>query len=212
MLKITIKLTVKVFVRHVFFFNVALDHDFGLKDGRAPPALDLLVMMGLQVVNERRRHRGTVSLVTVQRKHPQATRTLQLVRAIVSLLEVVDDVLVGRAPEPTNGTRVRHFSPHVTPLHVVDQQNFFGEALFANSAHEREHLLVVDLVDVALVGVGVVELLEAVFALGEVRKVDGSRAIGIHMQAQVFHELDVVHEKLLTNVAFERHVRFEFLI
>jgi hypothetical protein len=52
--------------------------------------------------------------------------------------------------------------------------------------------------------------LVAVLALGQIRQVNGGGAVALHVQVQVLHELNVVHEHLLADVALERHVRLEF--
>jgi hypothetical protein len=52
--------------------------------------------------------------------------------------------------------------------------------------------------------------LVAVLALGQIRQVNGGGAVALHVQVQVLHELDVVHEHLLADVALERHVRLKF--
>ena len=51
--------------------------------------------------------------------------------------------------------------------------------------------------------------LVAVFALGEIRQIDGRGPIRLHMQVEMLHELDVVHEDLLADVALEGHVGLE---
>jgi hypothetical protein len=51
--------------------------------------------------------------------------------------------------------------------------------------------------------------LVTVLALRQIRQIDGGGPIRLHMQVEMLHELDVVHEDLLADVALEGHVRLE---
>ena len=69
--------------------------------------------------------------------------------------------------------------------------------------------LEVVLLDVGLHRHLVVERPERVLALVEVGQVGGCGLVRVSMQTEVPHEVDVVHEGLLAEVALERHVGLE---
>ena len=168
-------------------------------------ALSLLdVLVSLEVLEVGAGAAAVVSLVAVETEGLQTVRTLQLVCPVMTDLEVLKQVSVEGGPVAADLTLVRHLQLDVDPGHVLDQVVFsrvtvatdLTDKLLARlemfQLHMRVHLLLA------------VKVFVAVSALRKVRHVDGRVPVGVNVEVEMFHELQVVHKNFLADVTLER--------
>lgn len=123
---------------------------------------------------------------------------------------MVHDVMMERAAETAHVAPIWHFRSHVSAGHVANKLIFRLEANLAYSAHELKPFLQMVFFEMSLHSEWSFEVPKTILALAQVRQVNGTEAIPLHVKTQVLHEFNIVHKNFLAYVTFEGHIRLEF--
>lgn len=171
-----------------------------------------LTLMSLYVSEETLCHAAAKQFVERDPECLQAIKTEDVLRTVVTLFEVIDDITVVGGAKSTQSTSIWHLTSAVKQIHVLMQRGYAAVNFLTNATNERLRVVLMNLFTMTLHFERSIKLSVAMFALCKVMEVKNLLFFVFNVRLHVLHQPEVIVEHLMTRPALESIFSFFFSV